>query len=175
MLITHIITRDSSGGLHGVYHSTLLRYKPGICAGTMMVQNGKITMIDIKSGHYTPAQENLFNAIKCLDKVIVPDAEVRSHSYTICDNVVRSRAHFENKESFLHRMETKGKDGLTIPERYFSYIRKCNKARLASLGNDRDSQVKSNSDNNRLSYIQRLFCRGKKFMNNIMHSLYSIR
>ncbi|KJV69140.1 hypothetical protein [Candidatus Neoehrlichia procyonis] len=140
---THIPLCDDNGVFHVDFHSTLLRHKPGICAGMMKVKNGKITMINISSGHYTPTQENLFNAVKILDKAIASNADICSYYDIIIGNekdiksiVIQRMFIKENKKEFLHRMESKGDDGLAIPERYFNYMRQCKVSELSFVNND---------------------------------------
>ncbi|WP_250295922.1 hypothetical protein [Wolbachia endosymbiont of Oedothorax gibbosus] len=115
---------------YGYYHSSLLGGKPGQCFGMMTVKNGQVTKIDINSGHYKPTQENLYNAVKILQNVIADGAEIISHdfSYDKGTGQVSNPLYKGNKEQFLQRMETKGKDGLTMPERYFGVLRNYNAA-----------------------------------------------
>jgi len=47
-------------------HSSFLAGKQVICAGSIMVANGVLTMIDNSSGHYKPTRENLWDAIVIL-------------------------------------------------------------------------------------------------------------
>ncbi|GFR24995.1 uncharacterized protein TNCT_639391 [Trichonephila clavata] len=128
----HIVPYGSSDKKveYGYYHSSLLGGKPGQCFGMMTVKNGQITKIDINSGHYKPTQENLYNAVKILQNVIADGAEIISHdfSYDKGTGQVSNPLYKGNKEQFLQRMETKGKDGLTMPERYFGALRNYNAA-----------------------------------------------
>ncbi|UTO55626.1 hypothetical protein LUA82_00860 [Neoehrlichia mikurensis] len=120
--LTHEIIRNEI-----ICHSTLLRGKPGICAGVMKVHHGRIVYIDDNSGHYLPTQEHLYNAVKILDKVIDHNACISSFSSIIVNKNSCIEHEFaikqEDKKAFLHRMEKVGKDGLTIPQRYFIAIR----------------------------------------------------
>lgn len=45
------------------YHSSFLSGKPGLCFGMIKVDNGEITYIDNRSGHYKPTKKNLINAV----------------------------------------------------------------------------------------------------------------
>ncbi|MGL9762489.1 MAG: hypothetical protein ACR5LB_10250 [Wolbachia sp.] len=133
-LVTHeyIVPYSNSGKKieYGYYHSSLLAGKSGQCFGIMKVKNGQITKIDINSGHYKPTQENLYNAVKILQNVIANSAEIISEDvlYDKCTNQISNTVYKENKEQFLQRMETKGADGFTIPQRYFEILRYCNAA-----------------------------------------------
>lgn len=49
-----------------IKHSSFLRGKEVLCAGTMKFQNGKLTSITRASGHYRPEPMNLANALHCL-------------------------------------------------------------------------------------------------------------
>lgn len=120
----------------GYYHSTLLGGKPGLCFGMMKVKEGEITYIDDNSGHYKPIAENLYNAVKKLNDLFAADAVVSSYSLHIPyvnTEEIRYSKDIERVEQFLKRMEKKGQDGLTKPQRYFENMRKYNNEYKASL------------------------------------------
>lgn len=48
------------------HHSTFLRGKPVLCAGTLKFKEGKLTEITIDSGHYKPHRKNLLRFLKLL-------------------------------------------------------------------------------------------------------------
>ncbi len=49
-----------------IHHSSFLRGKPALCAGTLAVTQGVITEITLKSGHYTPGRKELLNFLSLL-------------------------------------------------------------------------------------------------------------
>lgn len=127
----HIVPYSSNKQIdYGYYHSSLLGGKPGQCFGMMKVKNGQIVKIDTDSGHYKPTQENLYNAVKILQNVIDDNTEITSKGFLYDEGKGRSSSpiYKENKRQFLQRMEAKGADGLTIPERYFKALRTHNEA-----------------------------------------------
>ena len=121
----HIVCDRSKGQTY--FHSTLAAGMPVICAGLIRVDNGIITDISNESGHYKPGIANLYNAVKLLDNVICLDCMIRIVGVTV-DSVTRKLRMFckvRMKGSFLADMETVGDDGLTIPQRCFSLLRRC--------------------------------------------------
>ncbi|WP_333023435.1 hypothetical protein [Wolbachia endosymbiont of Pentidionis agamae] len=119
------------GTKYGHYHSTLLGGKPGLCFGMMKVKDGKISEINTFSGHYKPTQENLYNAAflkSDLKNVFTDDIRITtlSTSYNKRKDTLEHTLHSENAKQFEQRMETKGSDGLTMPERYFGALRNYN-------------------------------------------------
>ena len=48
-------------------HSTLNAGKEVLCAGTLKVAQGRLTMLSNSSGHYKPTRANLHNAVRMLD------------------------------------------------------------------------------------------------------------
>ena len=50
------------------HHSSITRDGSVICAGHIGIEDGKIAYIDIDSGHYTPTDLDLYNAVNVLQK-----------------------------------------------------------------------------------------------------------
>lgn len=49
-------------------HPDLLQGKYGMCAGNIAIKNGKITYIDVMSGHYKPTYFHLLSLLNILDE-----------------------------------------------------------------------------------------------------------
>ncbi|AHX03721.1 hypothetical protein ECHHL_0564 [Ehrlichia chaffeensis str. Heartland] len=146
-LITHdhIVCDRTQGQTY--FHSTLAAGMPVICAGLLSVSNGIIHYISNESGHYKPGIGNLYNAVKLLDKVISLDCIICVIGFAVNEETKKLRTVYQArvKGSFLVDMESVGKDGLTIPERYFSIIRKDNdnyKKRLIQAANSHNVQAR---------------------------------
>jgi hypothetical protein len=58
------------------FHSSFLSGKPGICFGMIQVNNGTITYMDNRSGHYKPNKQHLANAIEKMFNYFAKDAQV---------------------------------------------------------------------------------------------------
>ncbi|AAZ68442.1 hypothetical protein [Ehrlichia canis] len=121
----HIVCDRSKGQTY--FHSTLAAGMPVICAGLIRVDNGMIRDISNESGHYKPGIANLYNAVKLLDNVICLDCMIRIVSVTINSVTKESQIFYKvrMKGSFLADMEAVGEDGLTIPQRCFSLLKRC--------------------------------------------------
>lgn len=52
--------------LSDMHHSSFLKGRPVMCAGTLRVSNGQITEITLLSGHYKPNKKELMNFLKHL-------------------------------------------------------------------------------------------------------------
>jgi len=145
-LVTSQHIQPSDNTKYGYYHSTLLDGKPGLCFGMMKVKDGKITKIDAFSGHYKPTQENLYNAtfLKSeLKNVFADDVSITtlSVSHNKRKNILENTVHSETTKQFAQRMETKGADGLTMPQRYFGALRNCNAAYNEMLDKSKSSHT----------------------------------
>ena len=140
-LVTSKHIRPGKGVNYGYYHSTLLGGKPGLCFGMMKVEEGKITYIDLKSGHYKPVHENLYNAFfkrSDLHKVFSQDKIITSHF--IKDEKLEVAK--ESPNYFRRRMEVNFPlDGLTIPNRYFKALREERYSYMEKILNQRDSNI----------------------------------
>ncbi len=73
----NLVPKDIEGGIQ---HSSLLMGKPVLCAGTIKVKQGKLSYIDIGSGHYKPQDRHLLKALGVLSENGVTLSEVN-----VCD------------------------------------------------------------------------------------------
>lgn len=90
------------------HHSTFMEGKPVLFAGEIGVNQGEITMISLKSGHYQPTEKDLLNFLKVLEKqgILLENITLKSFNHDIISENAKDYLNFENarKDSAINKM-----------------------------------------------------------------------
>lgn len=71
----------SYGGNNGIFHSSYLAGEAVSCAGSMLVENGKIRKIRSDSGHYKPTDTNMLALLQAFQMLAIPLKDMKVVSF----------------------------------------------------------------------------------------------
>jgi len=100
-----------------IRHASLSLGKPVIGTGSLKVDNGELTYIDVESGHYQPSPEALLNTIQTLEKLglkIDPNI-IQSKYYTDKGDIIKILL-----SDFMKNNNTSFSDKKTVPLKQIS-------------------------------------------------------